>query len=35
MSLISSLKSIKREYSEVFMINNESSAVIRVHPSDE
>ncbi len=34
-SLISSLKSRKREYSEAFMINNESSAIIRIHPSDK
>ncbi len=35
MSLVSSLKSIKREYSETFMINNDNKAVVRVYPSDE
>ncbi len=35
MGLVSSLKSRKREYSEAFMINNESSAVIRAYPSNK
>ncbi len=34
-SLISSLKSRKREYSEAFMVNNESKAIIKVYPSDK